>query len=152
MFGAIILTKNINDIDEYKYSRYGIGFDREGKSSVGNGFGRNCIIFGVDMSSSVRADNKKQDILILGESLIQGLDGIILTAEKMSSINFTENNKKFCLTLHYNGVNSYLFVYGIENNKFKKTFSEIVAVSLCLENISKEFSTDNINVLIMMLL
>ena len=52
MFGAVKLTKNI-DIDEYKYSGYGIGFDRKGTFSIGNGFGRNYIIFGVEMSSSV---------------------------------------------------------------------------------------------------
>ena len=61
MFGAVKLTKHIN-IDEYKYSRYGIGFDRKRKLSVGNGFGRNCIIFGVDVSSSLHVDNEKEDI------------------------------------------------------------------------------------------
>ena len=91
------MTKN-NDIDRYGY---GIGFDRKGTFSFGNGFGINCIIFGVDMSSSVHVDNKKKDILILGEGLTQGLDGTTLTAEKMYSSNFNENNKKFCLRLHY---------------------------------------------------
>ena len=57
LFGAISLTKN-NDIDNYKYSGYGIGFDRKGTFSVRNGFGRNCIT-GVDASSSVHVDNKK---------------------------------------------------------------------------------------------
>ena len=61
MFGAVKLTKHIN-IDEYKYSRYGIGFDRKRKLSVGNEFGRNCIIFGVDVSSSLHVDNEKEDI------------------------------------------------------------------------------------------
>ena len=46
------MTKHA-DIDQYKYSGDGIGFDRKGTVSVGNGFGRNCVIFGVDMSSSV---------------------------------------------------------------------------------------------------
>ena len=76
------MTKN-NDIDKYKYSGYGIGFDRKGKFSVGNEFGRNCIIFGVDMSSSVHIDNKKKDILILGEGSTQRLDGTTLTVEKV---------------------------------------------------------------------
>ena len=109
LFDAVSLNEN-NDIDKYKYFRYGIGFDRKGEFSLGNGFGKNCIIFGVDMSSSVHVDNKKKDILILGEGPTQGLDGTTLTAEKKYSINFTENNKKFCLSLHYNGANSYLFV------------------------------------------
>ena len=63
------------------------------------------------MSSSIHIDNKKKDILILGRGPTQGLESI-LTAEKMYSINFAEKNKKFCLILHYNGVNSYLFVNG----------------------------------------
>ena len=79
LFGAVSLAKN-NDID--KYSGYGIEFDRKGKFSVGNEFGGNCIIFGVDMSSSVHDDNKKKDILILGEGPTQGLDGTTLTEEK----------------------------------------------------------------------
>ena len=74
LFGAVSLTKH-NDIDEYKYSVYCIGFDRKGKFSIGNGFGRNCIIFGVDMSSFVHVHNKKKDTLILGEGPTQGLDG-----------------------------------------------------------------------------
>ena len=93
MFGAVTLTKQ-DDFDEYKYSGYGIGFDRKGKFSVDNGFGRSCIIFGVDRSSCVRVDNKKNDILIRGEGITQGLDGATLTAEKMYSVSFTENNKK----------------------------------------------------------
>ena len=61
----------------------------------------------------------------------------------MYSNNFTEKNKKFCLSLHYNGANSYLFVNGTEVHKFKAKDSEIVATHLCLGNISKEFSVDN---------
>ena len=57
-----------------------LGFQRT--FSFGNGFGRNCIIFGADMSSSLHLDNKKKDILILGEDPTQGLDGTKLTAEK----------------------------------------------------------------------
>ena len=61
----------------------------------------------------------------------------------MYSINFTKENTKFCLSLHYNGVNSYLFVNGTEIIKFKAKDSEIVAYPLCLGNISKDFSVDN---------
>ena len=45
--------------------------------------------------------------------------------------------------MHYNGANSYLFVNGTEIYKFKAKDSEIVATPLCLENISKDWSTDN---------
>ena len=61
----------------------------------------------------------------------------------MYSINFTNTNEKFCLSLHYNGENSYLFVNGTEIYKFKVKDSEIVASPLCLGNISKDCSTDN---------
>ena len=67
------------------------------------------------------------------------LDGTTLTAEKKYSINFTENNKKFCLSWYYNEANSCLFVYVTEIHKFKVKDSEIVATPLCLENISKDF-------------
>ena len=62
----------------------------------------------------------------------------------MYSINFTVTKKKFCLSLHYNGANSYLFVNGTEIYKFKAKNSEIVASPLCLGNISKDWSVDNI--------
>ena len=79
------------------------------------------------LSSSRHVDNKEKDILILGEGLTQGLDDTTLTAEKKYSINFTRSRKKFCLSLHYNGANSYLFVNGTESHKFKAKDSEIVA-------------------------
>ena len=90
------------------------------------GTGRNVIIFGVDMSSSTKTDNRKKDILIIGKGSTQGLKHT-LSAEKMYSINFTENNKKFCLSLHYNEANSYLFVNGRETYKFKAKDSEIMS-------------------------
>ena len=106
MFGAVKLTKNA-DINKYKYSGYGIGFDGKGAfSHPSGGFGNNTIIFGVNMSSSVHAENKKKDILILGEGPTKGLDDTTLTAEKMYSINFPATKTRFCLSLHYNGANS----------------------------------------------
>ena len=73
MFGVVKLTKNA-DIDNYKYSGHGIGFDGRGEFSFGNGFGQNVITFGADMSSSVHANNKTINILILGKDFAQGLD------------------------------------------------------------------------------
>ena len=94
------------------------------------------------MSFSAHIDNKKKDILVLGFGPTQGLEHM-LTAEKMYSINFTEKNKKFCLSLYYNGENSQLFVNGTEIYKFKAKDFEIVASPLCLGNISKEWLIDN---------
>ena len=62
------------------------------------------------MSSSSHANNKKNNILVLGKDFVQKMNGTTIYAEKMYSINFTENNKKFCLSLHYHGDNSYFFV------------------------------------------
>ena len=82
LFGAVTLTKNA-DIDKYRYSSYGIGFDRRGSFSFpGGGFGQNVIIFGEDMNSSIHIDNKGKDILILGLGPTQGLGENSLTAEK----------------------------------------------------------------------
>ena len=61
----------------------------------------------------------------------------------MYSVYSTVTKKKFCLSLHYNGTNSYLFVNGTEIIKFKAKDSEIVATSLCLGNISKDWLVDN---------
>ena len=95
------------------------------------------------MSASVHVDNKKKNILIIGIGPTQGLGEHSLTAEKMYSIDFTVTRNKLCLSLHYNGANSYLFVNGIEIIKFKAKDSEIVATPLCLGNISKGWSVDN---------
>ena len=83
-------------------------------------------------------------MLILRNGPTQGLEHT-LSAEKMHSINFTVTKKKFCLSLHYNGANSYLFVNGTEIYKFKAKDTEIVASPLCLGNISTDSSIDNMN-------
>ena len=95
------------------------------------------------MNSSSHIDNKRKDILILGRGPTQGLGEHSLTAEKMYSINFTVTKKKFCLSLHYNGANSYLFVNGTEIYKFKAKDSKIVPSLLYLGNISKDWTADN---------
>ena len=107
-FGAVTLTRS-TDIDKYKYSGYGIGFDRRSSFSFPDSrFGQNISIFEVDMSSSAHTDNKK-DIFVLGKEPTQGLKHT-LTREKMYSINFTVTKEKLCFSLYYNGANSYLFV------------------------------------------
>ena len=84
----------------------------------------------------------KKDILVLGKGPTQGLEHT-LTAEKMYPINFTVTKKKFCLSLHYNGENSYLFANGKKIVKFKAKDSEILVSPICLRNISKDWSADN---------
>ena len=141
MFGEVELTKHV-DIALYKYSGYGIGFDRKGFFLIGDEIGRNVIIFGVDMSSFSYIDYKKKDILFLGKGPTQGLEHT-LAAENLYSVNFTIQNRKFYLSLHYNEANSYLFVNGTEIIKFKAKDSGITACPLCLKNVSKDWSVDN---------
>ena len=86
------------------------------------------------MSSSAHIDNKKKNILVLGKGTAQILEHT-LTAEKMYSINFAVTKKKNCLSLNYNGANSYLFVNGTEIYRFKAKDSEMVVSPLCLGNI-----------------
>ena len=94
LFGAVTLTKNV-DIEKYRYSGYGIGFERRSSFSLpSGGFGQNVLIFGADISSSIHIDNKKKDILVLGRGPMQGLEST-LTAEKMHSIGLTVTKKKF---------------------------------------------------------
>ena len=137
LFGAVTLTKNA-DIEKYKYSGYGIGLDRRSSFLFrSGGFGQNVLIFGADMSTSIHIDNNKKNILVLGRGPTQGLEST-LTAEKMYLIKFTVTKKKFCLSLHYNGGNSYLFGNGTEICKFKVKDSAIVGSPLCLGKIGNK--------------
>ena len=81
------------------------------------------------MSSSPYIDSKKKDISILGKGPTRGLEHT-LAVEKLYSINFTKENAKFCLSLHYNGANRYLFVNGTEIITFKAKDSEITVYPL----------------------
>ena len=118
-FCVVKLTKN-SDPEKFKYFGCGIGFDARGSFSLSNGSGfvKNVIIFGANMSSLVHTDNKKKYILVLVKGTRDGLVDTMLTAEKDYSINFTEQQKKFCLSFHYNGVNGYIFVIVFEIYNF----------------------------------
>ena len=130
---------------KYKYSGYGIGFNSCSEFSfTDRSMGQNVIIFGADLSSSVHTDNKSKDILILGEGTTQGLDDTTLTEETIyPAINFTEPKKRFVLSLHCNGSNSFLFVNTTKIYQFKAKDPEIEDYALCLGNISKDFTINN---------
>ena len=120
-----------------KNSDYSIRFDSRSEFSLTDAsMGKNVIIFGADMRSSVHVDNKNKDILIFGEGPTQGLDNTTLTAEAKYPINFTKSGKRFVLSLHYNGSNSFLFVNATKICQFKAKDSEIKGYTLCLGNIS----------------
>ena len=118
LFGATNIVKS-TDKGKWVYSGYGIAFDGGIWWSFGNGTVRNIIIFGVNNSSSPHVDNLKNNFLILGLGPTFGISESFGSPEKKFSINSTKVNTKFCLSLHYNGDNSYLFVNGKEITKFK---------------------------------
>ena len=97
------------------------------------------------MSSSVHIDNKNTDILILGKGPIQRSVNTTLTAEAEYSINFSGSQRKFSLSLHYNGSNILLFANATKINQFKAKNSEIKPYPLCFGNISKDFTANNMN-------
>ena len=109
MFGGVKITKNATDTSKHKYEGYGICFDEGGtftKGSFNNG--RNVLIFGVHENSLVHANNKANFIYVMGEFIVQGINDTTLYAENLYTQNFSAADKKFVLSLHYNGDNSYL--------------------------------------------
>ena len=144
LFGAMQITKNA-DTSKYKYKGYGICFDEVGtfsKENINNG--RNVIIFGVDESSLVHANNKANNIYVMGDLLVQGINDTTLYAEKIYSQNFTQPSKKFILSLHYNGDDSYLFVKGKQELKFKTKTKSLVKEKLCIGNLSDQWTTSEL--------
>ena len=140
LFGAMQITKSA-DNDKYKYKGYSICFDEGGLFSIGNiNNGRNVIIFGVHEKSVIYANNKANNVFVMGDAFIQEINDTTLFAEKMSSRNFTQPSTKFVLSLHYNGDNSYLFVNGKQELKFKANTESLVKEKLCIGNLSDKWS------------
>ena len=98
-------------------------------------FGKNVIIFRVDMSSSVHIENKNKDILIFGQEPKLRLDDTLLAAKAKYRVNFTQPRKRFVLSLHYNGSNNLLFLNATKIYQFKAKDSEIKKYPFCLGNI-----------------
>ena len=144
LFGGVKITKNATDTSKHKYEGYGICFDEGGMFSMGNiNNGRNVLIFGVHENSVVHSNNKANNIFIMGDGFVQGINDTTLYAEKMYSKNFSAVDEKFVLSLHYNGDNSYLLANGKQELKFKAKDEQIVKEKLCLGNISDDWTTSN---------
>ena len=138
------MTKNA-DTDKYKYQGHGIRFELSGIFTHPNGGdGKNVVVFGVDMANSKNVNNKTKDVLVLGHGLIQKIDDATIYAEKMYSPNLTGASKTFCLSLYYNGDDSYLFVNGKEVIKYKSRKQSVVG-KLSLGNISAGFKIHDIH-------
>ena len=141
LFGAVKITKNASDSSKNKYAGYGICFDESGTFSKGNiNNGRNVLIFGVYESSHTHSTNNANNIYVFGDLFVQGINDTTLYAEKVYKTNFTVPNVKFVLSLHYNGDNSYFFVNGTQELKFKAKASQILKEKLCVGNLSSNWS------------
>ena len=140
LFGSMEITKNA-DTSKYAYKGYGICFDEGGTFSKGNiNNERNVLIFGVDGSYLVHTNNKANNIYVMGDLFVQGINHTTLYAEKVYSQNFTQPSKKFVLSLHYNGDDSYLFVNGKQELKFKSKTEHLVKEKLCIGNLSDQWT------------
>ena len=148
LFGAMKIIKN-TDSSKNNYTGYGLCFD-EGEEfchTVRQGHfdcttsAKNVIIFGVDMSSSIHATNRANNIYVMGKAFIQGINDTTIYAEKLFHNNFTEFGLKFIISLHYNGDNSYLFANCRQELKFKAKDDQLINEKLCLGNLSDQWTT-----------
>ena len=150
LFGAMQITKDATDNSKNKYKGYGICFDERsqfGHTITEGGFthttnGRNVLIFGADMSFSVHATNRANHIYLMG--LTQDINDTTIYVERNYYRNFTDPGKKFVLSLHYNGDNSYLFVNGRKELKFKAKTDQLVKEKLCIGNLSDQWTASEL--------
>ena len=148
LFGAMQITRNA-DTSKYDYKGYGICFDERsqfghtitegGRAHTTNG--RNVLIFGADMSFSVHKTNRANHLYVMGDGFTQGIHDTTLYVEKNYYRNFTDPGKKSMLSLLYNGDDSYLFVNGRQELKFKCKTDQLVKGKLCIGNLSDEWTT-----------
>ena len=148
LFVAMQITKDASDNSKITCKGYGICFDERrqfGHTITEGGFthttnGRNVLIFGADMSFSVHATNRANHIYLMGDGLTQGINNTTIYVEKNYYRNFTDPGKKFVLRLHYNGDDSYFFVNGRQELKFKAKTDQLVKEKLCIGNLSDQWT------------
>ena len=148
LFEAMQITKDASKNSKNNYKGYRLSFDersnfshtitQDGQQRTSNG--KNVLIFGVDMSFSIHATNRANHIYCFGEGLTQGINDTAMYAEKNYWRNFTEHGEKFVLSLHYNGDNSYLFVNGRQELKFKAKNDQLIIEKLCIGNLSDQWT------------
>ena len=143
------ITKNATDNSKNNYKGYGICFDERsefGHTITEGGHAhttdtRNVLIFGADMSFSAHRTNRANHIYLMGTGLTQVIYDTTIYVEKNFYRNFTDFGKKFVLSLHYNGDNSYLFVNGRQELKLKAKTDQLVKEKLCIGNLSDQWTT-----------
>ena len=98
LFGGVKIPKDSTDTSKHKYEGYGIRFDEGGTFSKGGiNNGRNVMIFGVHEDSLTHANNKANNIYVMGHFIVQGINDTTLYAEKIYNQNLTVPDKKFAL-------------------------------------------------------
>ena len=135
------ITKNATDKSKNNYKGYGISFDERsefGHTITEGGFShttdaRNVLIFGTDMSFSIHATNRANNIYLMGTGLTQGINDTTIYAEKNFYSNFTDFGN--------NGDDSYLFVNSRQELKFKAKTDQLVKEKLCIGNLSDQWTT-----------
>ena len=135
LFGAIQITKNATDHSKNNYKGYGICFDERSQ------FGHTMTEGGrthITNSFSIHRTNRANHIYVMGDGFTQSIHDTTLYAEKKYFRNFTELNVKFVLSLHYNGDDSYLFVNGRQELKFKCKADQLVKEKLYIGNLSDQ--------------
>ena len=149
LFGAMQITKDATDNSKNYYKGYGICFDErsqfshtiteDGRAHTTNG--RNVLIFGEDMSVSAHATNRANHIYLMGDGLTQGINDTTLYVKNNYWRNFTDPGKKFIISSHYNGDESYFFVNGRQELKFKAKTDQLVKEKLCIGILSDQWTT-----------
>ena len=136
--------------DKYVCGAFGLCFDSKSSytysdnSSSSSSNAHNVVVFGADSSKSNHNGNKlPENVLILGKGLIQKINGQTVYADYSLPNNSTQTDKKVCLSLHYDGPISRIFVNGKRQVKFTAKDSQITPYKMCLGNISADFSVEN---------
>ena len=151
LFRAMKITKDAN-YSHNKYTGYGICFNAKSGFSIGGiKNGKVIILFGVDMSFSSHERNRANNIYVMGKYFIQVFTtvgptqiggfkdkGTTISEEKLYKVR-----KKNMLRLHYNGDNSYLFVNGFQELKFKASVDQIQKNVLCVGNLKDDWAVTN---------
>ena len=149
LFGAMQITKIATDNPKNNYKGYSFDEGSEFGHTITEGGcahttdARNVLIFGADMSFSVHATNRANNIYLMGTGLTKDtkINDTKIYAGKNFYRNFADFGKKFMLSLHYNGDDSYLFVNGRQELKFKAKTDQLVKEKLCIGNLSDQWTT-----------
>ena len=139
LFGTVDLSNN-------KYTGYSVAFGSKPylhKNSGKNA--KNLIIFGVDQRGSSHTENERNNNLVLGKGSVKITNTTNIKAEDKLKTNCMIANKKFVFSVLCNGDDSYLYIDGVKQYKFKTKNNEIKANKLSLGNILNNNSSNSLS-------